>query len=64
MKRGKMGRGAEAFERRYPSARARAAADAVIDALPMSTTLGEAADAWHAAYVAEIGVDPYRSPAR
>lgn len=43
--------------RRYPTKWAREAADSAVNALPMTTTLAEATDAWVAAYRAAGGLE-------
>ena len=51
----------DSLARLYLSEAGRDAADAAIDALPMSTTLAEAVDAWDEAYFRTTGHSPFRT---
>jgi hypothetical protein len=44
----------------YPDPKGRRAADAIVDELPMTTTLQEAVDAWEAEYHRVTGSSPWR----
>lgn len=50
------------LEELYPNGRCRQAADAAIDALPMTATLQEAVDSYDQAYVDAGGKSPWRKP--
>jgi hypothetical protein len=49
-------------EQLYPNGRCLQAADAAIDALPMTATLQKAVDAYDAAYTKAGGQSPWRKP--
>ena len=51
-------------EEKFPNARARAAADAAIDALGVDEPMHVYLDAWEAAYFAVAKRSPFRSPFR
>ena len=48
------------FEKRYPTKRAREAADAVIDAMPNDLPMTAFLDAWLAAYRAAGGIERHK----
>lgn len=52
----------QTIEQLFPSPQGRRAADAIIDALPVSTTLQDAMQAWECAYFARTGSSPVRKP--
>lgn len=45
------------IEERFPTKRARELADAAVDALPLTTPIGECMDLWRMAYKAAGGID-------
>lgn len=48
------------LEKHYPSPRGRAAADAAIDALPVTEPMSTFLDAWDEAYFRATGHSPFR----
>jgi hypothetical protein len=52
------------IERLFPNAAGRAAADAIVDAIPVTATMSEFLDAWEGAYWVNTGVSPFRKDAK
>ena len=55
---------ADSVEKVFPDARARRAADAVVDAMDTSLSMRDFLDAWEAKYFEVAGSSPVRRPRR